>query len=62
MTEPTRTTDSVEVGVRLPREVKVDHYIDGNDVDASCEDVGTDQAAGLTSLEVMENTTKRHWS
>ena len=39
MTKPTRTTDPVKVGVRLAREIKVYHDVDGDDVDTTCKNI-----------------------
>ena len=59
MTEAARTTNPMEVGVRLAREVEVNDYIDGNDVDTARKHIRRDQATSLTTLEVMENSTHR---
>ena len=59
VTEPSRPTDSVQVGVTVAREVKVDDHIDCHDIDTTGEQVCADQTTCLSSLEVMENSTHR---
>ena len=56
MAKPTRTTDSVQVGVGLAREVEVYHNIDGDDVNTAGKHIWGDQTASLTTLEIMENS------
>ena len=61
MTESTRTSDSVEIGVRAAWEVKVDNHVHRHDIDTTREQIGTHQASGLTVTEVMVNSSKvRH--
>ena len=56
VTETTRATDSVEVGLRVPWEIEVDYHIHWHDIDTTSEEVGTHQAAGLTILEIVIDT------
>ena len=37
VTEPTRTTDSMQVSVRLPGEIEVDDHVDRDDIDTAGE-------------------------
>ncbi len=46
----------MQIGVWLTWEVKVDDYVDGNDVDTTGKYIGRDQASCLTSLEVVEDS------
>ena len=45
VSESSRSTDPVQVGLGHLGEVEVDDDVDGLDVDASCEEVGRDQVA-----------------
>ena len=56
VTESTGTTNPMQVGIRLTREIKVDDNVDGDDVDTAREDIRGDQATSLTSLEVVEDS------
>ena len=56
MTEATRATNSVKVGLRVPREIEVDDNIHWHDIDTTSEEVGTHKAAGLSTLEVVIDT------
>ena len=49
----------MEVGIRLAWEVKVDDYIDRDDVDTASEDIRRDEATRLTTLEVMEDAIQK---
>ena len=53
MAETTRSTNSMQVGLREAREVKVDDDVDRQDVDTTSEDVCANKASRLTSLEVV---------
>lgn len=55
MTETTRSTNSVKVGLSITRKIKVYNDVDGLDIDTSGEDVRADQASSLTILEIMIN-------
>ena len=61
MTESTGTTNPMQVGIRLTREIKVDDNVDGDDVDTAREDIRGDQATSLTSLEVVEDSVHKSW-
>jgi len=56
MTEPTRTTNPVKIGVGLAWEIKVDDYVHGDDIDTTSEDIRRDETASFSTLEVMENS------
>ena len=56
MTEPTRTTNPVKVGIGLAWEIKVDNYVHGDDIDTTSEDIRRDETASFSTLEVMENS------
>ena len=51
--ETTRAADSVEIGLRVPREIEVDNDIHRHDIDTTSEEVGTHQAAGVSILEIV---------
>ena len=53
MAETTGSADSVEVGLGVPWEVKVDDDIDRKDVDTTGEDVCADEASCFTIFEVV---------
>ena len=55
MTESSRSANSVEVGLSVLGEIKVDDNVDSLDVDTSGEDVCAHQASGFTIFEVVEN-------
>ena len=55
VTEAARTTNPVQIGVRLAREVEIDNNVDGDDVDAASKHIRRHQAACLATLKVMEN-------
>ena len=55
VTEAARTTNPVQIGVRLAWEVEVDNDVDGDDVDTASEHIRRHQAACLATLKVMEN-------
>ena len=60
MTKTSRTTNSVQVGVRLAREVEVDDHIDRNDINTTGKDIGRDETTGFSALEVVENPTQNY--
>ena len=51
-------TDSVQVGLCIPREVKVDDDVDRENIDSTSKNVSADEASGLTILIVMVDSTK----
>jgi hypothetical protein len=53
-----RPSNSVQVGLSILGEVKVNDYIDRQDVDTSCEDICAHQASRLSILEIVVNSTK----
>jgi len=55
VTEPAWATNPVQIRVRLPREIEVDHDIHRHDIDTTREHVRRDEAASFSSLEIMEN-------
>ena len=59
MAEPAGTTDPVEVGVGLAREIEVDHDVYGNDIDTTGENIRRDETASFTTLEVVEDSIEK---
>ena len=55
VTEPTGTTDSVQVRIGLSREVEVDDNVDRDDIDTSGKHIRGNQATRLSLLEIVEN-------
>lgn len=55
MTESTRSSDSMEVGLSVLGEIEVDDDVNGLDIDTSCENIGAHQASCFTIFEVMED-------
>lgn len=55
-TETARTTDTVEVGVGIRRQIVVDCQVDTLDVDTTTEDVGGDTDALVELLEFLVTT------
>ena len=60
VTEAARTTNPMQVGVGLAWEVEVDNDVDRDDVDTASEHIRRNEAASLTSLEVMENSRHKY--
>jgi hypothetical protein len=56
MTITTRTTNPVQVGLGVFREVKIDDYVDGGYIDTTSEQVRTNQVFAFTVSEIMEYT------
>lgn len=56
MTESTRSTNSVEIGLSSPWEIEVDDNVHGLDVDTTSEEIGADQVPGHTAAEVVEDS------
>ena len=56
VTEPSATTDSVQVGLGHLGEVEVDDDVDGLDVDAPGEEVGADEVPAKPGPEVVEDS------
>ena len=48
-----RTTNSVKIGLRVPREVEVDDHVHRHDINTTGEKVGANQATRLSVLEVV---------
>ena len=55
VTKSTRATDTVQIGLGILREVKVDHNIDSLDVNASCKEIRTDQIPADAIPEVVKH-------
>jgi hypothetical protein len=55
VTETTGSTDSVQVGLSIPWEVKVDDDVDRHDIDTTGKDVCADKASCFTVFEVVIN-------
>lgn len=53
--ESARPPYSMEVRLRRPWEVKVNHNIDRLDVDSPCEKIGADKVSAVARPEVVEN-------
>jgi hypothetical protein len=53
--ETTRATDSMQVGLRVFGEIKVDNYIHRHDIDTTGEQVSAHKAASLADLEIVIN-------
>ena len=53
MAKSSRSADSMQVGLCVPWEVKVDDDIDRKNIDTTSEDIGTNQAPCLTIFEIM---------
>ncbi len=51
--ETTRTTDSMQIGLRVLGEVEVNHDVHRLDVDTTGEQVSANEATGFTILEVV---------
>ena len=54
MTEPPRAANAVQIGLRVFGKIKVDHYIDRLDIDASSKQIGTDQVPADSVAKIME--------
>ena len=48
--------DSVQVGLCKLGKVEVDNDVDRDDIDTASEQIGADQAAGVSILEVVEDS------
>ena len=55
MTETARSTNSVQVRLRVLREVKVDDNVDGLNVDTTSEEIRRNQVTACTVAEIVEN-------
>ena len=58
MTKTPRPANSVQVGLSISREVKVDDDVDGKNVNSSRKNVSADEASGLTVLVVVVDSRK----
>ena len=56
VTKTTRSSDSVQVSLSILGEIEVDHNVNRNDIDTTCEQVSTDETASFSVLEIMENS------
>lgn len=56
VTKTTRSSDSVQVGLSILGEIEVDHNVNRNDIDTTCEQVSTDETTSFSILEIMENS------
>ena len=54
VTESSRSSDSVQVGLGIFWEIEVDDYIDRLDIDTSGDQISADKTSGLVVSEVME--------
>jgi hypothetical protein len=55
MTETSRSSDTMQIGLRVTREVKVDDHIHRLNVNAASEQVGAHEIAAIALTEVMED-------
>ena len=56
VTETTRTTNTVKVGLGVLGEIEVDNDVHSLDIDTTGEKIGTDKVTAVASAEVVENT------
>jgi hypothetical protein len=56
MSKTTRSSNSMQVGLSILREVEVDNDINRNDIDTTCEQVRAHKTASFSVLEVVENS------
>ena len=56
MTETSRSSDSVQIRLRIFRKIKVDHNIHGGDADTSGEKIRADEMTTVTRSELMKDT------
>ena len=60
--EPSRSSDSVQVGLCVLGEVEIDDHIHCLDVDSSGKDVGAHKASSLSVLKVVEDPKIISWN
>lgn len=53
MTESSGSTDSMQVGLCVPWEIKVDDDVDRKNINTTSKDICADQTSGLSIFEVM---------
>ena len=58
MTESTRSSNSVQIGLSILGEIEVDNNVHGLDVNSSGEDISAYKASGFSIFEVVENPIK----
>lgn len=56
MAKSSRSTNSMEIGLGVLREVKVDDHVDGLDIDTSGKQIGTDEVSARAVSELMEDS------
>tara|TARA_B110001450_G_C17634031_1_gene486425 strand:+ start:181 stop:465 length:285 start_codon:yes stop_codon:yes gene_type:complete len=56
MAESSRSTDSMQVSLSVPREIEVDDHIHRKNIDTTSKNICANQASGLSILEVMINS------
>jgi len=56
MSKSSRTTDTMEISFRVLRKVKVDHNVDGLDINTTSKQIRADKVAADSIAEVVENT------
>ena len=56
MTKTTGTANTVEISLRVLREIKVDHDINGLDINATSEEVRANEITAYAIAEIMEDT------
>ena len=57
MTESSRSTDSMEIGLSISSKVEINDYIDGLNIDTSSKDISANQASCFSIFKVMVNST-----
>ena len=55
MSITSRSTNAMEVCLRVFRKVKIDHYIDGLNIDTTSQEIRTNKVAAYTVAKVMEH-------
>ena len=56
MAESSRSTDSMQVSLSVPREIEVDDHIHRKNIDTTSKNICANQASGLSIFEVMVNS------
>ena len=65
MPKSSGTSNPVEIGIRAAREVEINDYVHGHDINTTGEQIGAHKTSGLTVAEVVVNSRKRksiRWS
>lgn len=54
MSKTSRSTNAVEVGLRILRKIEINDYVDSLNVNAASKEIGTNEVAAYTVPEVMK--------